>query len=143
MKPWKVRQQLTHRLHEHDDLIEDTDVRVWNKDDFRPIDFAHDVFGYFVQEGDGTLHYPQKSYAVAIIYAKLLEKHFGENFIAVLNDPELLLSDKFFMPYSEDPETYDSVISMLTYWNNWDFESNPISSVQATVRYFKKEFMLD
>lgn len=143
MKDWKVRQLLTHKLNKHDDLIENMQVCVWNKDELRPIDFEHDVFLYFVDEGDGILHYPHKSYAVAIIYASLLEKYFGEQFYDALNDPALLLSDKFFVTYNEDRTTYNSVISMLTYWDKWDFEANPISSVQATVRYFKKEFVLD
>jgi hypothetical protein len=143
MKDWKVRQQLTHKLHQHDDLIENEEMREWKREELRDIDFLSSVLAYFFREGDGVLHYPQKSYSVAVIYAKLLEKYFQEDFYEVLNDPDLLPSDKYFVPYLQDQEVYDQVITTLTTFNKWDFESNPISRVQATVRYFKKEFLLE
>ncbi|TFG94183.1 hypothetical protein E4H12_15630 [Candidatus Thorarchaeota archaeon] len=143
MKEWKLRQQITHKLHKHDDLIENEEVIVTDRASIRTLDFAHDVLMYFVQEGDGKLYYPQKSYAVALIYARLLEKYFGEQFYDALNDPELLISDLYFVPYNEDREAYDDIIGAANYWKLWDFESNPISYVQSTVHYFKQEFLLD
>ena len=39
------------------------------------------------------LFYPGKSYAVALIFAKLLELHFNEDFYTALDDPMLLLGN--------------------------------------------------
>ncbi|TFG95661.1 hypothetical protein E4H12_12840 [Candidatus Thorarchaeota archaeon] len=97
---------------------------------------------YFEQDWPDIVQ-PCKSYAVALVYARLLERYFNEDFITVLSDPELLFKDKHFVPYSANSALYDQLISMMTYRELWDFESNPISQVQTTVRYFKKEFLLE
>jgi len=143
MKEWKIRQQLTHRLHEHDDLMKDHQVIVWKRDEISGLDFQADIIAYFLRVGDGYLYYPQKSYSVALIYAKLLQRYFKEDFYEALDDPDLLLGDSHFVPYSKDKGTYDQLICTMAYQNLWDFENNPISQVRATVRYFKKEFLLD
>jgi hypothetical protein len=143
MKEWKTRQQITNRLHEHTDIADASKVTVWDRSKLLPGAFEYWVISYFRLPGDGQLHYPQKSYAVALVYAKLLEQYFGESFYDVLDDRDLLLGDKYFVRYSEDRATYDSIIRELTRQDMWNFEANPISQVQATVRYFKKEFLLD
>lgn len=85
---------------------------------------------------------PVKSYAVAIVYARLLEKRFGEHFIEALNYPDLLLGDRYFSRYCDDWRTYDSVFALLRERKLWDFENNNLPQVKATVSYFKKEFLL-
>lgn len=70
------------------------------------------------------------------MYAKCLEKFFNEDFYKSLDDPELLVDDKYFKPYSKDLETYnvilDTIGDVLSY-----------KSVEKTVQYFKKEFLVD
>jgi len=89
-----------------------------------------------------VLVYPEKSYAVAMVYAKLLEKYFGENFYEVLDDQDLLLGDKYFVRYSKNKEWYDKLIATMDEWKLWDFENSKLPQVQATITYFKKEFQL-
>lgn len=97
---------------------------------------------YFKTSSNEVIVYPQKSYAVALVYAKLLEKYFGEPFYDALNHPSLLLGDKFFVPYSKNPDLYNRVIAKMDEQKLWDFENNTLDTVQATVNYFKKEFLL-
>ena len=73
---------------------------------------------------------------VAIVYAKCLEKYFAQDFYKSLDDPELLVDDKYFVQYSKDLETYDSILD-----NIGDILS--YKSVEKTVKYFKKEFLVD
>lgn len=143
MNEWKVRQQVTHRLHEHTDLSQDDQVVVMRRGAISELDFQAEIVAYFLREGDGRLYYPQKAYSVALVYAKLLQRYFDEDFYEVLNDADLLLGDKHFVPYSKDKGTYDELILLMSHANLWDFENNPISQVRATVSYFKKEFLLD
>lgn len=64
--------------------------------------------------------YPGKSRIVAIIYATLLEKVYGEDFYEVLDDPNLLYGqDEFFATYSDDKETYDEILLGLEEIPNW------------------------
>lgn len=63
-----------------------------------PIYFNNDnvedqVVDFFLTESE--LIYPAKSYFVAIVYAKCLEKYFGGSFFEYLNDPELLPDDTY------------------------------------------------
>lgn len=102
------------------------------------------VISYFSRSWEKTVvFYPSKSYAVAIIYAKLLEKYFQEPFYDSLNHPGLLLTDKYFVPYNQSNTIYDRVISHIDYKGWWDFEKSIIPQVQATVEYFLKEFSIE
>ena len=91
------------------------------------------VVNFFFTESE--LIYPAKSYFVAIVYAKCLEKFFGGNFFEYLNDPELLPDDTYFKVYSQDKSTYDNIINRIG--NIWQY-----SSICKTVNYFKKEFLI-
>lgn len=95
-----------------------------------------------VEVDEPVIYYPQKSYAVALIYAKLLEKYFDEPFYEALDNPTLLLGDKYFKQYSERRLVYDRAIHKITKNSLWDFENIKTSRVQATVDYFRKEFLL-
>lgn len=91
------------------------------------------VVNFFLTESE--LIYPAKSYFVAIVYAKCLEKYFGGSFFEYLNDPELLPDDTYFKVYSQDKSTYDNIINRIG--DIWQY-----SSICKTVNYFKKEFLI-
>lgn len=129
MKEWKIRQEIYHRLTEDhgDDL---------NK---RTIEIVDDVVAsairYFTEKEPGWL-YPSKSYVVAILYAQWLEQEFGEDFFTALNDPDLLYNnDPYFVPYNQDPETYDKIIAAVPQ----DMSQGRIPDIRG---YFEREFML-
>lgn len=66
------------------------------------------------------LIYPAKSYAVAIIYATLIEQHYGFALRDVLDDEDLFLgNDDFFVPYSKDPITYEAILERLSEMPDW------------------------
>lgn len=91
------------------------------------------VVNFFLTESE--LIYPAKSYFVAIVYAKCLEKYFGGSFFEYLNDPELLPDDTHFKIYSQDKSTYDNIINRIG--DIWQYPS-----ICKTVNYFKKEFLI-
>lgn len=91
------------------------------------------VVNFFLTESE--LIYPAKSYFVAIVYAKCLEKYFGGNFFEYLNDSELLPDDTYFKIYSQDKSTYDNIINRIG--DIWQYPS-----ICKTVNYFKKEFLI-
>lgn len=91
------------------------------------------VVDFFLTESE--LIYPAKSYFVAIVYAKCLEKYFGGSFFEYLNDPELLPDDTYFKVYSQDKSTYDNIINRIG--DIWQYPS-----ICKTVNYFKKEFLI-
>lgn len=91
------------------------------------------VVDFFLTESE--LIYPAKSYFVAIVYAKCLEKYFGSDFFESLNDPELLPDDTYFKTYSQDKFTYDNIINRIG--DIWQYPS-----ICKTVNYFKKEFLI-
>lgn len=97
-------------------------------------DVGHQIISFFKYGSE--LIYPAKSYFVAIIYAKCMEKYFGINFIEALNDKELLPDDKYFQPYDNDKELYDYVLNNVK--NIWKYKS-----INKTVDYFKKEFLIN
>lgn len=129
MKTWKMCQQLYNAL-----VTEHTDAQHLHERRYsdEKIENALDYFRHQLPYGV----YPAKSYAIAIVYATLLEEVYGEDFFEVLNDPELLYGqDTHFVPYSKDPETYDAIIVRLTDMPDW------IKSGWApfTVQYFHAE----
>ncbi len=91
------------------------------------------VVNFFLTESE--LIYPAKSYFVAIVYAKCLEKYFGGSFFEYLNDPELLPDDTYFKIYSQNKSTYDNIINRIG--DIWQYPS-----ICKTVNYFKKEFLI-
>lgn len=94
---------------------------------------SEQVINFFKTES--KLVYPAKSYFVAIVYAKCLEKYFGVPFLESLNDKELLFDDRWFKTYNESKNIYDKIIDNIG--NIWYY-----SSINKTVDYFKKEFLI-
>jgi hypothetical protein len=57
---------------------------------------------------------------VAIVYATLIEKIYGEDFYDTLNDENLFLgNDNFFQPYLQDSDVYDKIIEQLALIPDW------------------------
>jgi hypothetical protein len=74
----------------------------------------------YVREKTDVGTYPGKSYIVAIIYATMINRVYGDDFFKLLDDPDLLYGqDDFFVPYSKDKETYDSILEQLKSIPNW------------------------
>lgn len=84
---------------------------------------------------ESQLIYPAKSYFVAIVYAKCLEKYFNQNFLESLDDIELLPDDMDFVPYRKSKEVYDEVLKQIG--DIWQYKS-----IEKTVNYFKQEFLI-
>lgn len=129
MKEHKVRQELFHRLNP--EFVDDL-----NKIE---IEISEDIVGTAVKyltQRDVGWYYPGKSYAVAVLYAKWISEEFGGEFLEHLDDPGLLyFNDPYFVPYGEDPETYDKIIAHMP--------EDPSSGMIPEMRsYFEKEFML-
>ncbi len=85
--------------------------------------------------------YPAKSYAVAYIYALLIEHYFGDDARQVLADPSLLYNnDKHFVPYNETTSAvYDEMFDNVSVT---DILTSTIPQVAKTVEWFKKEMLL-
>ena len=134
MEDWKHKQQLYHLTQPINDDISDKEYIIRHDKS----QLVEDIVLYFKEDSD-ILIYPSKSYAVAIIYAKLLERYFNKNFYEVLDDPKLLYdNDMYFVPYSKDKETYDDAISQI----DLSF-TNPIDQVSITIEFFKNEFFIN
>ena len=133
VKEWKLNQKLYHMMtEEHSDALENFDIIVDRDDLVVP------AIAYFTDPTD-VLVYPAKSYAVALIYARMLWEHFNEPFYEVLDDPTLLFeNDEYFIPYSQDPETYDDIIDAFG-----GYDKIPLTGkwVDYTVQYFRDECM--
>lgn len=121
----KKRRKLSYLMNIWDDINLPYTINL-NNIDKQVIDFF---------ENGSELIYPAKSFFVAIIYAKCLEKYFNINFYDSLNDKELLPDDIFFQIYNENKIIYDNILNNIS--NIWEYKS-----IDKTVDYFKKEFLL-
>lgn len=122
----KERRQLSYLMNDWDD------INLSHMIDIN--DVPNQVIQFF--KTDSVLRYPAKSYFVAIVYAKCLERYFGESFYESLNDAELLPDDMYFKPYENDNETYDKILTNIG--DIWQYDS-----ILKTVHYFKKEFLIN
>lgn len=120
----KNRRNLSYLINDWDD------VNLPYTFDYNNI--SKQVIDFFINGSE--LLFPAKSYFVAIIYAKCLEKYFNEDFYESLNDIELLPDDKYFIPYGKDKQTYDNILKIID--NIWEYDS-----INKTHEYFKKEFI--
>lgn len=140
MKKWKFRRQTFYAMVGEDsfsDLESKTTIPI--KVDYTSI--VDDAINYFLVQ-DNVMHYPGKSYAIAIAYASWIEDHFGDDFYETLDDPELLPDDKYFIPYSKDKKNYDDIIKVIDRASQ-QIDPNKLKYLFMTFNYFKQEFMLD
>lgn len=133
MQEWKARQnasqltaQITGKKH-RDDL---TDVPVL----WRPENIVEDALRHFNERVDEWI-YPAKSYFVAICYANWIAQEFDEDFLDVLNDPNLLPDDPYYIPYTLAPGVYDAILEKVV----WDEDMGMIPDVRE---YFDEEFLI-
>lgn len=115
---------------------------VWNDVDLNYLvdnkNIADQVINFFKTES--KLIYPAKSYFVAIVYSKCLEKWFKKDFYESLSDFELLPDDQFFKPYlysKKVTEIYNKILKFIDK-DIWKYKS-----IIKTVEYFKKEFLIN
>lgn len=94
-------------------------------DDFSLMEYVEDeelvdnAIKYF-EKAEFPLIYPAKSYAVAIIYAFTLCDRYNLPVRTILNDKDLFLGqDPYFVPYENDPDTYERIIARLRTMPNW------------------------
>jgi len=135
MKEWKANQKLYHLMTQvHTDAVENFETIIDREDVVGP------ALEYLLDPREESV-YPGKSYAVALIYSRLLWEHFNEPFYEVLNDPMLLYgTDEYFVPYTQDKESYDIILEALG-----GIENIPLKGrwVDFTVQYFKDECMAE
>lgn len=129
---WKIRQKVYHMTTGLDDLTEDLNITYLESEE----DIIEKAVDYFYEDSN-ILYYPSKSYCVAILYAKLLEMYFNENFMNCLDDKDLLYNnDRFFVPYSSSPKIYDELLSNIPK----NFVQSDTEGVKKTIEYFCEEF---
>lgn len=123
----KKRRRLSYRLNQWDDVDLGYEVN-FNNIYEQVIEFFH---------SGSSLVYPAKSYFVAVIYASCMERFFQKDFYESLDDVELLPDDPYFIPYGKSPELYNRIIYNIKD-SIWKYDS-----INTTVNYFKKEFLLE
>lgn len=75
---------------------------------------------HYFKEATFPLIYPAKSYAVAVIYATVLNDIYGVDKREILDDPDLFLGqDPYFVPYSQDQMTYEEIMRRLDEIPDW------------------------
>lgn len=109
MQEWKIKQNIYHRLHTtHDDDLNQVEVTISNT-------IKEDALKHFNKKINKWI-YPSKSYFVAICYAHWISIDFNEDFITLLNDPDLLAgNDPYFVTYKEDPKTYNYILQRISF----------------------------
>lgn len=132
---YKILQDIYYSLHAKDKF--DDDIEDLGYEEQSQIDY-HCLQQWF--EHDAPLTFPSKSINVAVIYARLLEHHFGQTAIEYLQDPSLLYgNDRFYKTYDHYKEQYDMMLIHVTY-DAIIASDNP--SVKKTLAYFNREFMI-
>lgn len=126
---YKERRKLSYLINVFDDINLDY-IYIKQSDE----DLIKLIIKFFNTES--LLVYPAKSYFVAIVYAKCIEKYFHIDFYDALSDKELLVDDKFFKPYNESKDIYDAVLESIGDIYQYD-------SIDKTVKYFKQEYLID
>ena len=126
---WKYRRKLSYLINDFNDTGLDYTVKKYSSDE----ELVNEIVDFFIS--GSKLIYPAKSYFVAIVYAKLLEEHFNENFYDCLNYKELLPDDYFFVPYNRNRNVYNAVLSRI---------GDPLEykAAEKTKEYFYQEFLL-
>ena len=126
---YKERRKLSYLINVCDDIGLDYIYIKQSKEDLVKL-----IIKFFNTES--LLIYPAKSYFVAIVYAKCIEKYFHINFYDALNDKELLPDDKYFKTYKESKDIYDKVLESIDNIYKYD-------CIDKTVKYFKQEYLIN
>ena len=126
---YKERRKLSYLINAFDDIGLDYIYIKQSKEDLIKL-----IIKFFNTKS--LLIYPAKSYFVAIVYAKCIEKYFHINFYDALNDKELLPDDKYFKTYKESKDICDKVLESIDNIYKYD-------SIDKTVKYFKQEYLIN
>lgn len=131
MENWKISQKLFHAMTTEfrDDFnkVDDEDVIITEN-------VAEEAVRHF-HEGINKWIYPSKSYVVAICYARWISEDFGGNFYDILSDPDLLYgNDPYFVPYCDDPNTYNEILSKVGFL--FDTTSGMVPDIR---KYYEEE----
>lgn len=113
LPPYKAYQRL------YNELVTDHPDDFANMEIVECDELVESALSYF-DSATFPLIYPAKSYAVAIIYATKLNELYGIDVIETLSDPDLFLGqDPYFVPYGQDPVTYDAIMARLADRPGW------------------------
>lgn len=126
---WRERRRLAYLMFDFDDI--DLDYKEEYIDDEHLVETIVNFF-----ETESQLIYPAKSYFVAIVYAKMLERYFDIPFYEALNTEDLLIDDGYFRRYKDNPYIYDEVLKMVPE------EFLELPSTEKTRKYFLQEFLI-
>lgn len=131
----KLRQQIYHQSS----IVTDLNIPIpYIKMDDTTLAFH--VVDYFYNPSH-ELCYPAKSYAVAIIYAHLIDRYWRLPMKMGLMDPGLLFfNDKHFVPYHLATDIYDTIFQFLDIEEGIKYN---FPQVRATVEYFNAEFFIN
>ncbi len=141
MKEWQIRQDIFHKFFQQQDLGDSLDKETIIEE-FDTQMIVQRALEYPLKQTK-DLYYPGKSYAVAITFAKLLEKYFNEDFYEALDDKMLLYgNDPHFKTYSEDKEIYDQIIKNFPFQLLDQGSEIACENYKKTYQYFLKEFLL-
>lgn len=124
------RRKLAYYFYEFDDRNLQS-IKIKN---FTDQELSDMIVEFFLSES--KLIYPTKSYFVALVYAYCMEKYFGIDFYEALSSEDLLVEDKYFIPYNYLTKIiYNNVLSRIDL-------SKEYLSMQKTMQYFRQEFLV-
>ena len=94
----------------------------------------------YLTNGTSYLRFPGAARAVAIAAADIISREFSEDFLTVLNDPNLMNSnDPYYRPYEKEQFVYDEILKTIPREKiNWKCER-----MRITQRLILEEYMLD
>jgi hypothetical protein len=137
MKKWKALQEAYHRLNpETPDMVDPDDIALMCETD--PMSIVAMVSRYMQGYVPEKIVYPAKSYFVALVYARLLRDHFGEDPVEMLGDIDLLHGND---PYYETIHTGHDIYMAVINAFGWDFDLT-LGEIPDVQKYFMDEFML-
>lgn len=141
MKDWKLRHKIFHLVYQGQDLGDDLSketIIIENEDE----QIIKRALQYPIKQ-TRELYYPGKSYAVAVIFAKLLEINFNEDFYEALDDEDLLYkNDPYFQPYHKKKDIYDKIIEKFPFALLENEKWTGSENARKTIEYFHKEFLI-
>lgn len=136
MKEYQFRRMTFYGLrgHEHfEDEHKNFDIT------FDEATVVQDAVTYLT-DGTSYLRFPGAARAVAIAAADIISREFSEDFLTVLNDPNLMNSnDPYYRPYEKEQFVYDEILKTIPREKiNWKCER-----MRITQRLILEEYMLD
>lgn len=119
LPPWKAYMLTYNATHQHhDDAVDVLETQGFTfvlSDN----DIIDDALEYVI-ESPKEMRYPAKSYVCGLVYALTIADVYRQDYRDVLSDPDLFLGDDaYFVPYTQDPETYDRLLMRLNALGEW------------------------